>query len=338
MAEIILGLGTTHGPLLATPPEAWDGRAEVDRKNPALAYRDRTYNFEELLQARKDPYFEEQNRIEVRTEYFGRCQAALDQLGDIVEQTKPDVMVIVGDDQHEWFLGEIQPAFAIYHHTTVTNYALDEETKDWHRAAHGRGHSMMMNHPESDQSYPVAGELAVHLIERTTLDEFDTASSGAQPVGDQGPRNLGHAYGFIVRRILGDKPMPIVPILINTYFLPNQPTAKRCYDYGRALGRAIKSWDKKARVAVCASGGMSHFVIDEELDRRLLGALENRDVKALTTEPEFSFRSGNSEIKNWIIVAGICAETEMRMDLLDYVPCYRSEAGTGSGMAFATWR
>ena len=336
MAEIILGMGTTHGPLLATPPDAWDGRAEVDRKNPALAYRDGTYSFEELYETRKDKYFDEQNSPKVRTEYYNRCQTAMDGLGETAEAAKPDVMVIVGDDQHEWFLDAVQPSFAIYYNAEVTNYALDEETKDWHRAF-GRGHSMGMNHPETDQIYPVADGLAVHMIEQTIIEDFDTSSSGAQPMGDKGPRNIGHAYGFIVRRILRDNPMPIVPVLINTYFPPNQPTAKRCYDYGKALGRAIKSWDTKARVAVSASGGMSHFVIDEALDKRLIDALLNRDKKALTSEPEYSFRSGNSEIKNWIIVAGICAETDMEMTLHDYVPCYRSEAGTGSGMAFATW-
>ena len=49
------------------------------------------------------------------------------------------------------------------------------------------------------------------------------------------------------------------------------------------------------------------------------------------------FRSGTSETKNWITVAGILAETELEMNLLDYVPSYRSEAGTGCGMAFASW-
>ena len=68
MADIILGIGTTHGPLLATPPDAWDGRAEVDRKNPALAWRDGTYSFEELYEVRKDKYFDEQNSLAVRTE------------------------------------------------------------------------------------------------------------------------------------------------------------------------------------------------------------------------------------------------------------------------------
>ncbi|NQV54279.1 MAG: protocatechuate 3,4-dioxygenase [Rhodospirillales bacterium] len=337
MAEIVLGMGTTHGPLLATPPDAWDGRAEVDRNNPALAYRDGTYSFEELYETRKDKYFVDQNKIETRTEYHRRCQVALDGLGDIIEKAKPDITVIVGDDQHEWFQDAVQPSFAVYHGAEVTNFALDEETKNWHRQF-GRGHSMMMNHPEKDQTYKVAGDLARHMIERSTEDEFDTASCGIQPMGDKGPRNIGHAYGFVVRRILRDNPMPILPVLINTYFPPNQPTAKRCYDYGRSLGRAIKSWDTKARVAVCASGGMSHFVIDEELDWRLIDALKGRDVKTLTTEPEYSFRSGNSEIKNWIITAGICAETDMEMTVHDYVPCYRSIAGTGSGMAFASWR
>jgi hypothetical protein len=131
MAEIILGLGTTHGPLLATPPDAWDGRAEVDRKNPALAWRDGNYSFEVLYETRKDKYFDEQNSIQVRTENFGRCQIALDGLGDTAAAAAPDVMVIVGDDQHEWFLDAVPPPFAIYHHGEVTNYALDEETKDW---------------------------------------------------------------------------------------------------------------------------------------------------------------------------------------------------------------
>jgi hypothetical protein len=62
-----------------------------------------------------------------------------------------------------------------------------------------------------------------------------------------------------------------------------------------------------------------------------------RDTKALLGEPNAMFQSGTSEIKNWITVAGILSETKLRMNLLDYVPCYRSDAGTGNAMAFATW-
>ena len=87
-----------------------------------------------------------------------------------------------------------------------------------------------------------------------------------------------------------------------------------------------------------ASGGVSHFVIDEAFDQRIINAMKKRDYKTLTEEPEYYFRSGTSETKNWLVVAGMLAETNLEMELLDYVPCYRSEAGTGSGMAFATWQ
>jgi 3-O-methylgallate 3,4-dioxygenase len=49
------------------------------------------------------------------------------------------------------------------------------------------------------------------------------------------------------------------------------------------------------------------------------------------------FRSGTSETKNWLVTAGIMSVTDLKMNLLDYVPCYRSDAGTGNAMAFATW-
>jgi 3-O-methylgallate 3,4-dioxygenase len=104
------------------------------------------------------------------------------------------------------------------------------------------------------------------------------------------------------------------------------------------VARAIKSWSGPERVAVVASGGVSHFVVDEDFDRRLLDAMQRRDYGVLAGEPDVHFRSGTSETKNWLVVAGMLAETNLDMELLDYVPCYRSEAGTGSGMAFATWQ
>ncbi len=70
---------------------------------------------------------------------------------------------------------------------------------------------------------------------------------------------------------------------------------------------------------------------------RILTAFRNRDTKTIFDEPDALFRAGTSETKNWITVAGILSETELQMNLVDYVPAYRSEAGTGCGMAFATW-
>ena len=65
MAKIVLGMGASHGPLLATPPEQWGGRVEADRRNPALAYRDGTFKFDELAKLRAKENLERQIELPV---------------------------------------------------------------------------------------------------------------------------------------------------------------------------------------------------------------------------------------------------------------------------------
>jgi predicted class III extradiol MEMO1 family dioxygenase len=104
---------------------------------------------------------------------------------------------------------------------------------------------------------------------------------------------------------------------------------------GKALRKAIELWDDDARVAIIASGGLSHFVLDEELDNKIITAMRNKDEDELTRLPGNRLKSGSSEIRNWIVVAAAAQDLEMK--LIQYVPCYRSPAGTGVGMAFAEW-
>jgi hypothetical protein len=335
MAEIVFGFGSSHGPLLSSSPEHWDFRTAADRTNPAHPYRGKTYTFDQLLQLRKGEDLAALNRIEARRERHARCQHALDRLADRLATAAPDVIVLIGDDQHEWFKPELQPSFAVFHGETVLNSAFDEaEAKT---VEPGRAEVMRDRHPPQDQHYPVDTALAHWIIDRLIADEFDVASLAHEPRNAAGPIGVGHAVQFIYRRILRDRPVPLVPIFLNTFYPPNQPTPKRCFDFGHAIGRAIASWDSDKRVAICASGGLSHFVIDEEFDHRIIAALETSDRAALLAEPNALFQSGTSETKNWITAAGILSQTKLRMKLLDYVPCYRSEAGTGNAMAFATW-
>ncbi len=200
--------------------------------------------------------------------------------------------------------------------------------------------AMAAQYPPEDNIYPVPVDLALAIIDQAIGDEFDVAISATQPTGAKGPIGIGHAFGFICRRILKDRPVPLIPILLNTFFPPNRPTPKRCYEFGASIGRAIAGWNgafANKRVAICASGGISHFVVDEEFDDRMLTAIKNRDTKTIFAEPDSMFWSGTSETKNWIMVAGILSETGLEMNLIDYVPAYRSEGGTGCGMAFASW-
>lgn len=337
MANIVFGFGTSHGPLLATPPHEWDLRANVDRKNKALAFGAGTYDFEQLYALRKGDHFERQNTLDVRAARDARCQKQLDVLGERLAKVDPDVLVIVGDDHHEWFMNDIQPAFAVFHGKQVFNRALTKQEEE-QKIANGGGYAMKIYYPQQDEIYPCPSDLAAHMVRHTIREDFDTTALGEQPHDNGVLRQLGHSYGFIYRRILRSRPVPLIPILVNTYYPPNQPTPRRCLEFGRAVARAIKSWKGAERVAVVASGGVSHFVIDEAFDHRILTAMQKRDYKTLIEEPDIHFRSGTSETKNWLVVAGMLAETDLVMELLDYVPCYRSEAGTGSGMAFATWQ
>ena len=90
------------------------------------------------------------------------------------------------------------------------------------------------------------------------------------------------------------------------------------------------------RVGILASGGLSHFTVDEELDRGVLDALKRGDGAALSAIPVQKLNSGNSEIRNWITLAG--AVGHLNNVWQEYIPCYRSAAGTGCGMGFALWK
>ena len=97
----------------------------------------------------------------------------------------------------------------------------------------------------------------------------------------------------------------------------------------------MEAWPTKARVGILASGGLSHFVVDEELDQAALKGMQDKDLVKLSQLPREKMNAGTSEIRNWIVVTG--ATEHLDMNIIDYVPCYRSPAGTGCAMGFASW-
>jgi aromatic ring-opening dioxygenase LigB subunit len=339
MAQLVFGFGCSHGPLLSTQPERWDLRADDDRKNPEHPFRGGTYTFPELVDVRRgERDFEHEMSLATRQERHARNQRAMDRLGQKLAEVNPDVVIVVGDDQHEWFQEDIQPSFSIYCDDKVINAAMTEE--ELAKKSPGIRIAKAGQHPPVDHTYPVPQALAHAIIDQAMEDEFDLAISAEQVHKNGKLVSVGHAVGFIYRRILKDRPVPVIPILLNTYFPPNQPTVRRCWNFGKSIGRAIAGWNgenKNKRVAICASGGISHFVVDEDFDTRMIDAMKKGDTKTMFAEPEIMFRSGTSETKNWITVAGIMSESGRKMEMVDYVPSYRSEGGTGCGMGYATW-
>ncbi len=193
---------------------------------------------------------------------------------------------------------------------------------------------MCAYHPPEPAWYHCYAKLGLHLIESLIAQQFDIAHSRA--VASE--HGIGHAFNFVVRRFMAEgRPIPLVPIFLNTYFPPTQPTVERCYALGNALRQAIESWDADKTVAIIASGGLSHFLLDEDFDRGLLSAMARKDRRGVCRWPEAQFQSGTSEAKTWIVLAGALEKTALEMKLIDYVTCYRSLAGTGVGAGFAEW-
>ena len=161
---------------------------------------------------------------------------------------------------------------------------------------------------------------------------FDVASSKRLPEGE----GEGHAVAYVHRRVMdANKPVPVVPVFLNTYFPPNQPRPRRCYALGQAIRKAVEAYAGDARVGILASGGLSHFLVDEDFDRAILKACADKDAAFLQNLPRNKLNAGSSEILNWVGVAG--AVEHLDLNWFEYVPGYRTPAGTGTGLSFASW-
>src|SRR5207237_10493675 len=108
--------------------------------------------------------------------------------------------------------------------------------------------------------------------------------------------------------------VPVLPLHVSCYFAP-MPPARQCYELGLTIARALK--DRPERVAIMASGGLSHDPrgpragwIDTSLDRWVLEQLRSGNAETLCHLFEFdsdTLRSGTGEIRSWIVVAGACS-------------------------------
>ena len=322
MAEIVLGIGTSHSPVLSIDYAAFPGLAARDRGNPYVK------DFDGLVKA-KTGWIGRELAPEITRGRHEAAQAGIARIGAVLAEAAPDVLVVIGDDQNEWFSTDGQPALCIYWGDSVENLPppadkMHPVLRSGYWGFYGDG---------TNRTFPVDASLARHLIEALTHEhEFDVAHIRKQPRHSP----FGHAWNFVHQRVMGERVVPIVPVLLNTYYPPNQPTPRRCYQLGRAIREAVASWPSAKRVGIVASGGLSHFVVDETLDRHVLDILAKNDERAITALPADQLESGNSEIRNWIAAAG--ALEHLQMKVVDYLPYYRSEAGTGIGVAFAVWQ
>jgi hypothetical protein len=331
MAQLVLGIGTSHSPLLTIDASLWAARGEDDLRRQTIHLADGRVVSYQALAGEVDNRFAGDATLAVFERQSHQAQESLDRLARDISQAELDLMLIIGDDQEELFSRSHMPALAIYTGEEIVMHPKNEVSPnlpEWYRRAN-QGYLMDTVH-----RHPAAPALSIQLVEK--LIEAGVDVSVASKVEDPRAAGFGHAYGFVIDRLLARRPLPILPIMLNTYFPPNVPTPRRCYEIGRKIAAALAELPDKLRVCVLASGGLTHFATDEAFDQKVLAAMRQRDAETLASLPVLGLRSGNSEVLNWVMAAG--ALEGLSLTQADYVPVHRTPAGTGIGLGFCTWR
>ena len=179
-----------------------------------------------------------------------------------------------------------------------------------------------------DRHYPVYAGLAEHIISGLMERDFDITAVkawwGSNSRGMPTRSSTGATWGA---------PIPIVPVFLNTYYPPNQPSPRRCQNLGIAIRDLVARFPRDIRVGILASGGLSHFLVNEKLDRKRGHRDQGERLRGTEVLAQRSCCTPARQNPNWITVAA--AAKDLGLDWIDYVPAYRSRAMTGVGLCFA---
>jgi len=207
-------------------------------------------------------------------------------LGEDIQSCEPEAVIVVSDDHlHNFFLDNF-PAFCI---GAASEYPTPVE--HWLKA--------------DKQRLRGAGDLGAHLLGEALQQGFDPAFSMDLTL-DHGVLTPLHLAG-----IAGH--VPLVPLLVNCV-QPPLPTMKRALQWGQMIARAVSSFAGCRRVALLATGGISHDIatprmgfVNEAFDRKFLRLLGGSDDEALAqfcSDHVNEAGNGAEEIRNWLVAYG----------------------------------
>ncbi|HEY7609133.1 MAG TPA: 2,3-dihydroxyphenylpropionate 1,2-dioxygenase [Alphaproteobacteria bacterium] len=243
-----------------------------------------------------------------------RLTAAFNALGARLNRAKADVLVIVSPDHWINFFINNLPSICI---------GVGE-------AHEGPPEPFLKEFPWR----PVPGHpgLANHIYQTALANEFEPSVSHRMA--------LDHGFCLPLWR-MEPKPLPrIVPIVVNTVEAPF-PRVSRCLAWGKLVAKAVASYSESLRVAVLATGGLSHSIgeptmgaIDEKFDERCIAAFKDGREAPLVEFLEAEMDgagNGSHECRNWIVAHG--AAGSRGFELVDYLPVPEVYVGCG----FAAW-
>ena len=320
MADIVLGLASARSPMVNLPPERWTALGENDKARTGMRRGDgQLVTYDELL-AFASPAIAARLTSEIWEAQYAAGQCCVSELADTLIEVNPDVVLMMGDDQEVFVDGDNRPGILAYRGGAFPTFIAS---------------TVAGIDPERVEQ-PVAVGLTGHIIRSLVDQEFDIADSVALSLVESNGGKGGHEFGWAYNRLMAKHPRPIVPFILNVHYPPNTPSPKRLYEFGRAVRRAVQSWPGDEKVAVIGTGGLSVGVLEEEVDRSILTAMASHDVDALAKLNRDRLQGPTGETLLYIATAG--AAEHLKMEVLDYIPAYRTPAGTGCGMAFVRWQ
>ena len=250
MAKIVLGLGSSHTPMLLASDETLPRFAETDQKIKHRDKEGRPATYAELLE-KADPKMAAMVAPAALVARQNTVRTAMTRLSNTLNSAQLDTLIIMSDDQDEAYLEDARPTFAIYYGDTILN------SNEQHEQYHQRFPEWYVKNrqaffeDDAPRAYPVDAKLALHLIDWLMDNGFDPASSKCMRKGE----GEGHGMAYVHRRLMDETtPIAIVPVFLNTYFAPNQPRPRRCYELGRAIRQAVGTFPGDARIGIIASG------------------------------------------------------------------------------------
>ena len=205
MARLVLGIGTSHSPMLNARLEDWSLFVERDRVRQHLDKDGNPVTYEDLLDM-ADSSIVAAIQPEKLAERHAAAMANVKKIRATLRAAALDALIIVGDDQNELYDERNTPCILIYRGETIRNVPPDGgvDSADWSARLAAKYYEESV-----PREYPVDAKLAHHLIDRLIDAEFDIACANSIEPG----AGEGHAFGFVHNRLLqGDSP-PVVPVM-----------------------------------------------------------------------------------------------------------------------------
>jgi aromatic ring-opening dioxygenase catalytic subunit (LigB family) len=339
MAQICSVMAVSHSPFLYVAPEEWEAaraaRAAVRESNPDLP----------PVPA---------DSPESNAAKHAACMAAFAELKRQLDEARPDVIVIFGDDQKEQFDFTTMPPIGVYVGADFEGYKISQWIGLPVPGVQRQARDQSPEHWATVKGHP---ELGRELMKGLMRRGFDPAFLDGLPRPDDG---MSHAFMRPLLYLRPDFDVPVVPIFVNCFYGP-QPSGARCYDLGHAVREIIEEFPAGLRVAVIGSGGLWHTpmdpaaTIDTGFDAAVLRAVETGDARTVAdvfdaVHPEVTpgderairlhsggtmmavgIGSGTGETRNWVAAAAVA--DGVPGTVLASVDIWASPIG----VAFASW-